>query len=339
SGKGEDFSGCMILPGLVDMHTHACKGLDFCTATEDEMDTMCNFYADNGVTSVVATGMTLSEEALTEIFTRIGDKAAKGTTGADILGINMEGPYLSAEKKGAHDPQYIALPDVAQLRRLNKASGGRILTVDLTPTAEGALDFIRELHGEVVMSLAHTPADYDTAMEAIKAGASNVTHLFNAMPPFLHRDPGLIGAAFDSDITAELICDGIHIHPAVIRTAFKVLGKRAVLISDSMSAAGMPDGNYTLGGLAVTVKNRKATIASGSIAGSTITVYDGMCNAIRFGVPRELAIHAATAAPAKAIRRQDTVGFIEKGRRADLLIMDKETLAIRKVLLRGVPRG
>lgn len=337
-GAGEDFSGCMILPGLVDIHSHGCKGFDFCTATEAEMDEMCGFYADHGITSVAATGMTLGEGELIDIFTRVGEKAAKGTAGAAILGINMEGPYLSEEKKGAHDPKYIAFPGVDQLRRLNAASGGRILMVDLSPTAKGALDFIRELHDEVVLSLAHTPADYDTAMEAIGAGASNVTHLFNAMQPFAHRAPGLIGAAFDSDVTAELICDGIHIHPAVIRTAFKVLGQRAVLISDSMSAAGMPDGKYLLGGLDVTVENRKAFLADGTIAGSTITVYEGMCNAIRFGVPVELAIHAATAAPAGAVRRSGTVGSIEVGRRADLLVLDRETLAIRRVFVGGVPR-
>lgn len=337
-GSGEDFSGCMILPGLVDIHSHGCKGFDFCTASEAEMDEMCNFYADHGVTSVVATGMTLGEGTLTDIFTRVGDKAAKGTTGAAILGINMEGPYLSEDKKGAHDPQFIAFPEVSQLRRLNQASGGRILMVDLSPVAKGAMDFIRELHGEVVLSLAHTPADYDSAMAAIAAGASNVTHLFNAMMPFAHRAPGLIGAAFDSDVTAELICDGIHIHPAVIRTAFKVLGPRAVLISDSMSAAGMPDGKYLLGGLEVTVENRKAFLVDGTIAGSTITVYEGLCNAIRFGVPVEQAIHAATAAPAAAVRRGDRVGRIEAGRQADLLILDRETLAIRRVIIGGVPR-
>lgn len=337
-GSGGDFSGCMILPGLVDIHSHGCKGFDFCTATEAEMDEMCGFYADHGITSVVATGMTLGEESLIEIFTRIGDKATKGTAGAGILGINMEGPYLSEEKKGAHDPKFIAFPEIDQLRRLNTASGGRILMVDLSPVAKGALDFIRALHEEIVLSLAHTPADYDLSMEAIAAGASNVTHLFNAMMPFAHRAPGLIGAAFDSDVTAEIICDGIHIHPAVIRTAFKVLGQRAVLISDSMSAAGMPDGHYLLGGLDVTVEKRKAFLADGTIAGSTITVYEGMCNAIRFGVPVELAIHAATAAPAGAVRRSAAVGAIETGRRADLLILDKETLTIRKVIVGGIPR-
>lgn len=338
-GDGEDFSGCLILPGLVDIHTHGCKGFDFCTATDAEIDEMCRFYADHGVTSVAATGMTLGDDTLTEIFTRVGNKAAKGTAGAHILGINMEGPYLSEEKKGAHDPKFIAFPDPAQLRHLNAASGGRILMVDLSPTAKGAMEFIRELRDEVVLSLAHTPADYDTAMAAIEAGAGNVTHLFNAMMPFAHRAPGLIGASFDSDITAELICDGIHIHPAVIRTAFKVLGDRAVLISDSMSAAGMPDGSYLLGGLTVTVENRKAFLEDGTIAGSTITVYEGMCNAVKFGVPLELAIHAATAAPAKAVRRENCVGRIEQGRRADLLILDKTTLAIRRVLVGGKLHG
>lgn len=339
AGDGEDCTGCIVIPGLVDMHTHGCKGLDFCTANEAEMDEMCAFYANNGVTAVVATGMTLSQQELMEIFARIGDKAEKGTRGAHIAGINMEGPFLSEEKKGAHDPQYIVEPETAMLRELNRVSGGRVLIVDLSPSFKGALEFIKAIKDDVVASLAHTPADYDTSMAAIAAGATNVTHLFNAMQPFNHRAPGLIGAAFDSDVTAELICDGIHIHPAVIRTAFKVLGERAVLVSDSMSAAGMPDGKYMLGGLEVTVENRKAFLKSGTIAGSTITVYEGLCNAVKFGVPLELAINAATAAPARAIRRQDSLGKIAQGRKADLVVLDKETLAIRRVIIGGKAHG
>lgn len=338
-GEGVDCGGKLVLPGLVDIHSHACKGYDFCTATEDEMDEMCGFYADNGVTSVAATGMTLDTALLEQIFTRIGRKAEKGTRGARIIGINMEGPFISESKKGAHAPQYIIPPDVQTLERLQKASGGRILLVDLSPTEPGAVDFIRRVHDWVVPSLAHTPAGYDEAMAAIEAGASHITHLFNAMNPFAHRAPGLIGAAFDSSVTAELICDGIHIHPAVIRTAFKLLGERAVLISDSMSAAGMPDGSYTLGGLEVTVENRKAFLHDGTIAGSTITVYEGMCNAIRFGVPTELAIHAATAAPAKAVRMQDSIGCIAVGRQADLLVLEQQSLAIDRVIIGGKRHG
>lgn len=338
-GKGEDCSGCIVIPGLVDIHSHGCRGMDFCTADNSEMDRMCAFYADNGVTSVAATGMTLPENELLEIFTRIGNKAEKGTPGAAILGINMEGPFISQEKKGAHDQQHIIPPDIEMFRKLNRASGGRILLVDLTPTAPGAVEFIRSLKDEVALSLAHTPADYDTAMAAIDAGASNITHLFNAMQPLAHRAPGLIGAAFDSNVTAEIICDGIHIHPAVIRTAFKVLGQRAVLISDSMSAAGMPDGSYTLGGLDVTVENRKAFLSDGTIAGSTITVYEGLCNAVKFGVPLELAINAATAAPARAVRRQHQVGHIAPGRHADVVVMDRDTLELRRVIIGGKRHG
>ncbi|MEG1874013.1 MAG: N-acetylglucosamine-6-phosphate deacetylase [Angelakisella sp.] len=335
AGQGEDCSDCLVIPGFVDIHSHGCKGLDFCTANDEEMDTMCRFYADNGVVGVAATGMTLAPQTLTDIFAKIGRKAAKGTDGAAIIGINMEGPFISEVKKGAHDAQYIIPPTAALLRELNQASGGRILLVDVSPTAEGALEFIRAVKDEVVVSLAHTPADYDTAMTAIEAGASNITHLYNAMQPFAHRAPGLIGAAFDSNVTAELICDGIHSHPCAIRTAFKMLGERAVLISDSMSAAGMPDGDYLLGGLAVTVEKRKAFLADGTIAGSTITVYDGFRNAVRFGVGLEQAIHAATTAPAKAARLSSRYGTLAVGRKADVLVLDKETLALRKVIIGG----
>ncbi|MEA5010380.1 MAG: N-acetylglucosamine-6-phosphate deacetylase [Angelakisella sp.] len=322
-GKEEvDLTGLTVTPGLVDIHTHACAGYDFCTATPEEMDKMCRFYASHGVTAVAPAGMTLSEETLTGVFALIGEKMRAGTPGATILGVNMEGPYLSPQKKGAHDAQYIVPPDANQLRRLQKASGNAVAMVDISPCFEGAMDFIREVSGEVVVSLAHTEADYDTACKAIEAGASNVTHLFNAMNPLHHRDPGLIGAAFDKDVTAELICDGIHIHPAVIRTAFCVLGKRAVLVSDSMSAAGMADGEYTLGGLEVIVRDGKATLRDGTIAGSTITLDKAVQNAISFGIAPKDAIYAATTAPARAVRQQDTLGTIQVGRKADLAVFD-----------------
>ena len=334
-GDGLDMSNKLIIPGLVDMHSHGCKGYDFSTATHEEMDLMCSHYGKNGVVAVAATGMTLDVEELKHIFAGIGDKMKKGSVGAKIVGINMEGPFLASEKKGAHDPQFIAAPDVDTFRAINQASGNNVLLVDFSPTYDGALEFIATLKDEVVLSLAHTAASYDQSMAAIKAGASNVTHLFNAMAPYLHREPGLIGAAFDSNVSAEIICDGIHIHPAVIRTAFAVLGERAVLISDSMSAAGMPEGNYKLGGLDVTVENRKAFLADGTIAGSTINVYEALCNAVSFGIPLEKAIYAATTAPAKAIRRGHLYGSLEVGRNADILILEEKTLDIYKVIIDG----
>ena len=334
-GDGEDMTGKLILPGLVDIHSHGCKGCDFSTATHEEMDLMCAHYANNGIVAVVATGMTLDVNELKTIFAGIGEKMTIGTTGAKIAGINMEGPFLAAEKKGAHDSHYIAAPDVLTFREINKASGNNVLLVDFSPTYDGALDFIRTLKDEVVLSLAHTAANYDQSMAAIAAGATNVTHLFNAMSPYAHREPGLVGAAFDSHVTAELICDGIHIHPAVIRTAFTVLGERALLISDSMSAAGMPEGKYKLGGLDVTVENRKAFLADGTIAGSTINIYEALCNAVSFGIPIEKAIYAATAAPAKAIRKSHLYGTLAVDRTGDILILEEDNLAIHQVIIDG----
>lgn len=337
STDGIDCTGCIIIPGMIDMHSHGCKGYDFSTASEEEMDVMCDHYAKNGITAVAATGMTLGLDTLKECYTRIRNKIEEGTTGAKIVGINMEGPYLSAGKKGAHDAQYLAKPTLEHFEQIREASGDHIVIVDLSPTEDGAMDFIKEVSKTTAVSIAHTGATYDVAMQAIAAGATNITHLFNAMAPFAHREPGVIGAAFDSGVTAELICDGIHLHPAVIRTAFKVLGKRAVLVSDSMCAAGMPDGDYVLGGLAVTVNNRKATLtADGTIAGSTITAYEGMRNAVKFGVPLELAVNAVTEAPARALRIDDCFGKIAEGRKADLVILDKSTLEIRSVIIEGV---
>ncbi len=330
-----DCTDMLVIPGIIDIHTHACKGYDFSTAGKDEMKKMCEYYADNGETSVVATGMTLPIESLVESYTKIGELIKEKPNGAKVVGINMEGPYISTEYRGCHNTQYIVLPTLEHYRKLQEVSGNNIKIVDLSPCSEGAIDFIKEVKDETTVSLAHSPATYEEAVEAIEAGASNMTHLFNAMSPMTHRKPGMVGAAFDTDVTTELICDGVHIHPAVIRTVFKIMPDRVCLVSDSMSAAGMEDGQYELGGMEVFVKDGKATLANGTIAGSTITAYKGMCNVVKFGVPIEQAVKAATETPARAIRMEDKIGKIEEGLLADIVLLDKDTLEVRKVIIDG----
>ena len=197
---------------------------------------------------------------------------------------------------------------------------------------EGALPFIQEVSRTCAVSLGHTTADYDTAMAGFQAGASHATHLYNGMPSFLHRAPGVIGAAFDAGASVELICDGLHIHPAVIRATYQLFGEKLNLISDSLRCAGMPDGDYELGGQPIVVKNHKATLLDGTLAGSSISLLDAVRNVVRFGLPLAEAVYAASTAPALAARLD--AGVLQAGKAADLLVLDKD-LTLQAVFVDG----
>ena len=284
---------------------------------------ICKYEGEHGVTAVVPASMTLSEEELTSIFTNAANYTQKENA-ALFCGINMEGPFVDVKKKGAQASEHICPPDPDFFRLCNEHCGNIIKLVTLSPKEEGAMDFIRELKDEVMISLGHTTADYNCAKAAMDAGAAHVTHLFNAMPPFAHRDPGVIGAALDTEnCMAELICDGYHIHPSMIRAAFKMFGEeRICLISDSMMATGMPDGTYELGGQAVYMKDRFAALSDGTLAGSATNLFDCMKKAMEFGIPESTAIFAATRNPAKSIGIYDKVGSITPGKYGDILVVD-----------------
>lgn len=318
-----DYTGKMILPGLIDIHSHGCVGYDFITANVTEIEKMCVFYAKNGITSILATTMTIDYDIYKTAMVHIKEAMESKINGSRIIGINMEGPFLGADKKGAHDIRYLLPIDVAKFDELNNLSGNNIRIVDIDPTLSNSLDFIRKYSKSIIISLAHTSCDYELAAKAIEAGASHVTHLFNAMNGLHHRKPGLIGAVSDFNIHAEMICDGIHIHPSVIRMMFKVDSEKLILISDSMRATGLEDGIYELGGQKVYVKDAKATLEDGTIAGSTVTVYEAMKRSINFGVPKEQAILSATLIPAKAIKADHEIGSISTGKNADFIILDK----------------
>ena len=239
-------------------------------------------------------------------------------------------------KKGAQNGAWLHAPDVAMLRRLMEASEGLVKLVSVAPEEPGAIDFIREVSQEVNVSVAHTTAGYDTALEAFRQGAREVTHLFNAMPAFSHRAPGVVGAALDSPWSrVELICDGIHIHPSVVRATFKMFGAdRVVLISDTMRAAGMSDGQYDLGGQDVVVKGPLATLADGTIAGSVTDLMACMKTAVSFGIPMEDAVRAAAVNPAKAIGIFDRVGSLEPGKQANVAVLGPD-LELKTVFFHG----
>jgi N-acetylglucosamine-6-phosphate deacetylase len=250
----------------------------------------------------------------------------------------MEGPFISAARKGAQAEEHIRNCDVALFRTLQEESGGLIKLVDLAPEEPGAMSFIETLKDEVVLSLAHTVADYDTAMEAFARGASHVTHLYNAMPPLNHRNPGVVGAARDTqNCRVELICDGIHLHPSIVRATFAMFGAdRIILISDSMRATGLSDGQYTLGGQAVSVCGSRATLADGTIAGSVTNLMSCLQTAVRdMGIPLTDAVSCATINPAKELGIYDSCGSITPGKVADLVLLDEE-LQVRAVFLEGM---
>ncbi len=317
-----DGSGMYIIPGLIDIHTHGAVGYDFSDGDTEAISHISRFYAKNGVTSFLATTMTLSEELLTKAVKAI--RSHSNSSGAKCAGIHLEGPFINSKKCGAQNAKYIMSPDLEMFERICCESGGLVKIITLACELEGALEFIKEASKKCVVSLGHTNADYETSVSAYNSGATHATHLYNAMPPFLHREPGVIGAAFDRSNSAEIICDGLHIHPSVIRSAFDVLKDRLCLISDSLRCAGMTDGVYELGGQEIELKNGKAVIrGTDTLAGSTITVFDALKNAVKFGVPLEKAVYAATTAPAKAARI-DNLGELKVGNCADLLILDKD---------------
>lgn len=336
-GDGEiiDARGGYVIPGLTDIHFHGCVGYDCCDGTEEAFKAIADYELSQGVTSITPATMTMPEEVLTQVA-RAAAGFASGR-GADLCGLYMEGPFISTAKKGAQKEEYVKAPDLAMFDRLQAASGNKFRTVVVAPETEGAMDFIRSLAGRVNISLAHMTADYDTASEALSCGASQITHLYNAMPPFTHRAPGPIGAAFDNpSCRVELICDGIHIHPSVVRATFRLFGDdRVILISDSMRAAGMPDGEYELGGQAVFVKGRLAVLKDGTIAGSATNLMDCVRTAVKeMGIPLESAIKAAAVNPAKAIGVYDRYGSLAPGKLANIVLLDQE-LGLQQVYKHG----
>ena len=331
-----DAEGLYALPGLLDLHFHGAVGHDFCDASEEAIQALADFEASKGVLAICPATMTYSEEILGGIM----DAAAahKNGRGADLVGINMEGPFISPDKIGAQNPKYLHKADVDMFRRLQERAGGLIKLVDMAPEEDGALDFIARCRGEVRISIAHTCTDYETAKRAFAAGASHMTHLYNAMPGITHREPGPIIAALEDHAEVELITDGVHIHPAMVRFTFNTFGAdRVVLIADSMMACGLPDGQYSLGGQAVTVKGPRATLTEhpGVIAGSATCLYDCMRRAVLdMGVPLESAVRAASENPARSIGVDSDYGSLAAGRYGNVILADRE-LNIQKVIQKG----
>ena len=330
---GEEALDCgrrKLAPGLIDIHTHGCRMHDFCEGTEEAFEAMAACYIENGITTVCPTSMTLPVERLEEIYLAYARWIEKNPRGARMIGINMEGPFISVAKKGAHEAGYIVPADIESFKRLWAASGGRIRLCDAAPEIPGNLDFIREAKDFCTISIAHTAGSYEEVIAGFEAGAKGVTHLFNGMSGFSHRSPGCPGAAFDRAEYAELICDGEHVLPPVLRAAVKLLGpERLVVISDSVTPAGMPEGTRcTLGGEEVAVRGGRAELPDGTIAGSIVNLLEEVRRLIGFGIPEETALLGCTRNPARAIGAGE-IGELAAGKRADLLLLGYDYRPVR----------
>lgn len=327
---GVDLGGAKVIPGLIDVHSHGNSGADFSDGDYDGLVRMAAYYAKNGITGFAPASMTLPYETLEAAFAtaaRLHREAPAGC--ARLLGIQMEGPFFSEKKKGAQNADYLRLPDFEAFQRLYEGCGGLIRIADVAPELDGAEDFIRKASELCTVSVAHTDASYEDAKAAFAAGARHVTHLFNAMPPIHHRKPGVIGAAAErEDVVAELISDGQHLHPSIVRMAFRLFPGRICLISDSLRCCGMPDGEYELGGQQVFLQGGIARLADGTIAGSATNLFACMRRAVSFGVPEEEAVTAATLTPAREIGADGLVGSLEEGKLADFVVCDRELNAL-----------
>lgn len=337
-----DASGCYVIPGLTDIHFHGCDGYDFCDNDLEAYEKIAAFCLQNGVTSICPATMTMPKELLNGIcetaaaFHSMQKKGGRFSDGADLIGIHMEGPFISQAKKGAQNAAYICDPNEEDVERYLTLSGGLVKLISLAPELSNALPVIKKYKDKTAFSIAHTEADYACAKAAMDAGALHVTHLYNAMPPLHHRDSGVIGAAADTEhCYVELICDGLHISAPVVRATFRLFPDRVLLISDSMRAAGKPDGTYTLGGQDVSVHGNKAVLADGTIAGSVTPLFSCMLTAVSMGIPLEKAVAAATIHPCRSVGMDRLYGSISPGKKAHLLLLDKESLQIRQILKDG----
>lgn len=340
SGEGKyilDATGLYAIPGLVDIHFHGAMGHDFCDADPDGLKEIARYEAKRGILAICPATMTYSEDILSGIMENAASFTADEDM-AELVGINMEGPFISPEKIGAQNPKYLMKPDASMFRRLQAKANGLIKLVDIAPELEGSIDFIKAISDDVKISIAHTACDYDTAIDAFNNGAGHVTHLFNAMPGLNHRDPGPIRAAMEKDAEVEIIADGVHIHPAMVRLAFETFSEdKVILIADSMEATGLPDGEYQLGGQKVSVCGKKAVLSEhpDTIAGSVSNLFDCMKTAINMGIKKELAIRAASENPAKAIGVSDRFGKISEGYLANIVLVDGN-FEIKYVINRGM---
>lgn len=323
-----DVHGLYIAPGLIDVHSHGCVGEDATTSDAEGVRKMCRSVIGDGVTSWLPTVMTYPVDSLSQSFEMFRELMKESTEdreawkGAEILGVNMEGPYLNVNKKGAHVAEFIQLPDAEYVKQYQDVI--RLLTI--APEVEGGMDFVRDIaeNTSIRQAIGHTASGYDEAIAAFDAGITEVTHLFNAMNGIHHRNPGVVGAALTrKDVYCELIADTFHIHKGLFQLVADTKKDHLVLITDSMRAAGLPDGEYDLGGQQVKVEGIRCLLPDGTIAGSVSRLNQAVRNLYQnTDLTFEQAVNAASLNPAHAIGVEKTKGSIEIGKDADLIVMD-----------------
>lgn len=344
-GEVINAEGLYVVPGFIDIHTHGVIGFEFMSASADELNRMSDYYASRGVTSFLPTTMTAPVVTIVEALKNISTAAERGTTGAGIAGINLEGPFINRRYKGGHPEEYIVQPSVELFESFLEISGGRLKIVNLAPEMTGAEDIVKKYGKSIRFSVGHSDLNYAGAQKAFEKGISHVTHLFNAMAGLHHREPGLVGAALDNDgVSVELIADCVHIHPSVIRMAVKCKSPgRVALITDSSMATGLKDGEYTLGGQKIIVKNGEVRLCNGVLSGTTLTMIDAVRNMVGpVGIPLEEALAMATLTPARVAGIDDRKGSLEEGKDADIVLLDS-ALDIKMTIVKGrivyTPKG
>ena len=334
-GAGRDLGGAVLAPGFIDVHVHGAAGAEFLDADAGQRAAILRAHARGGTTGLLATTVTASRERLAAAVAALA-AAEPVPGGAALLGIHLEGPYLCDRRRGAQDPAHLRAPDLGELDAL--LASGPVRLVTLAPELPGALAAIERLAGAgVVASVGHTDATYAQALAAFDAGATHATHLFNGMRPFHHREPGVIGAALErDDVTCELICDGEHLDPAVVGLVRRIKGlDRTVLITDAMAATGLGDGEYRLGALPVRVRGRRAELADGTLAGSTLTMGAAVRTAVRAaGLALPDALRMAAATPARVLGLEASKGALAPGLDADLVVLDDD-LAVTGTMVGG----
>ena len=333
-----DLQGATVIPGLVEVHSHGAAGFDFSDGDYEGLKAMAAYYAGAGVTSFAPASMTLPYEVLSVAFAGAKRLVEEDLPGLSVLrGIQMEGPYFSYKKRGAQNPDYLKDPDFEGFRKLFEDCGGLIRIVDVAPELPGAAEFVEKASKLCTVSVAHTDSDYEHAKAAFDAGATHLTHLYNAMPPIHHRTPGVIPAAVENPkVQAELICDGHHIHPASVRLAFAMFKDRMILVSDSGRCAGQEEGySFDLGGQMAEIRGGVAKLqGTDTIACSAANLWQCLQNVLSWGISEEEALRAATWNPACAIGAQQEVGSIAPGKRADFVICSQDYTE-KRVFLAG----
>jgi N-acetylglucosamine-6-phosphate deacetylase len=326
----------VIVPGFIDVHVHGAAGADFMDATDEAVAVVAGFHARHGTTALALTTLSASHDRIRAAVEAAARASKRGIPGAEICGIHLEGPYINLDRAGAQTPSAIRPPSIHEVEELHAIAPRLRWIMTLAPEIDGALSLIEYFRDRILFSIGHTSATFAETVAALDAGASHFTHLFNAMPPLHHREPGVVGAALDAtDATAELIADGIHLHPAILRFVTKVMPHRVALVTDAVRACGKPDGTYLLYDREITLSDGAARLADGTLAGSVLTMARAVKNMVELGgLPLDRVLPLATEVPARILNVAERKGKLQVGFDADVLVLS-DRLEVDQVYARG----